>query len=257
MSLQYKFEQVENKIRISPSSFYSLMKSPDSWYNKTVNGGKFDQNEETIIGTLIHNRIEKYYLNEPIDHVEEQNYIQSYRDIAVNEWRINSVVSSTYDEVKKFLDVRPERPETMEIYLQYEPKTNDKVYLGGTYDYQYSSVVGDIKTTSKLPSEIKEYHRLQLYTYAWLLQLNGTNIDTIEVMYIQKHQEGKLSEKTGKLIGVKQAEVLILKEPIDTELFNEWKEYIIILAEKLKDCLEDETLIPKMFPKNYITKAFG
>lgn len=258
MSLNYTDNKIEGRVRISPSSLFTLYDNPNKWWNSQVLGKKDVPDEKIIIGNLIHNRIERFFKELEVDYDEENEYMQKFSKLPnINDWNVSDVLEETWQYLVKNHIPFMIRPARFEEYIQYIPKTNDKVFIGGTYDYMYQinnlNILGDYKTCTTLPKEIKTNHKLQLLAYAWILKLNGVKVDKIEITYIQRYCDGTISEKTGKKIGVKLPLASTISIPIFEEDFELIQKEIINVGKRVKYCLEDESMVELMFPTNYLS----
>ena len=260
MGLNYIQREIEGKIRISPSSIYTLYDNPRKWYKtyieKTV---KNESNEEIVIGSIIHDRIERFYNGLEPDTDAEFEYMQQFKYLPqINEWNIADVVNGTWNYLRDEYLRTTIKPMSQEEYLEFEPKSNPDIFVSGTYDYLYKrdnkTILGDYKTCSTLPKEIKTHHRIQLLVYALLLKLTKSVIvDEIEITYIQKANIGTISEKTGNRIGVKKPEAIALREPITGDDIQFILKELKNIGDRISFCKQDSKFIELMFPTNYLS----
>lgn len=272
MSLEYNDKQIENRIRISPSSLYDYYDNPARWFKRNVLKERDGTNENLIIGNIIHSRIEQYYKGETIDYDAELEYLDKFKDNPdIDEWSITNTILETWKYLENEYLPTTIKPDSMEQWIEYIPRSNEDVFIGGTYDYiRYednlclAKVLGDYKTCNSLPTSIKTHHRLQLYAYAFMLNMQGEAIDKIEVTYIQKWDKGKENEKWlnasaldkskyKQYIGSKKADVKAFIEAIDEELYSQVVEDFKNLGTILSMCKKDKKLVPLFFRRNYLS----
>ena len=272
MSLEYNDKQIEDRIRISPSSLYDYYDNPARWFKRNVLKERDATNENLIIGNIIHSRIEQYYKGEAIDYDAELEYLDKFKDDPdIDEWNVTNTVLETWKYLENEYLPTTIKPDSMEQWIEYIPRSNEDVFIGGTYDYiRYednlclAKVLGDYKTCNSLPTGIKTHHRLQLYAYAFMLNMQGEAIDKIEVTYIQKWDKGKENEKWlnasaldkskyKQYVGSKKADVKVFIEAIDEELYSQVVEDFKNLGTILSMCKKDKKLVPLFFRNNYLS----
>jgi hypothetical protein len=220
------------------------MDNPKVWFDRNVDKvSSFQGNTATVFGTILHAGIEQHFSGDKLTRDDVIDYI----DRQVCELDRNYILDcwgETLDELKA-MATKPDEQEykTCIIY--------DKYSVGGTVDYRRRKTIGDYKTCSSLKSDIGEY-KYQLMAYAFIDKLNGIETDALEITYIQKPNKGYISEKTGKLIGVKPAKVSIVRYDITLEDWIEIEEVLdsivktykaYISSPELKDVLYRENLL--------------
>lgn len=258
MSLEYKDIKIDGRVRISPSSIYQLYDNPSKWWTKNVLGIKEPMNNNLLIGTLIHNRIYRFFQKLEVDYDEEVAYLQQFsNNPEINDWEVFDVVEETWKYLLEEHIPTMIKPTDMEVYVEYIPKTNDTIFVGGSYDYRYKNdnrvILGDFKTANTVSKSIKTHHRLQLLIYAWLLKMQGISINTIEITYIQKYDKGEISEKTGKQIKQKKPEVSVVQEDITDDDLSFIQDELVKIGKRIKVCKLDESMVELVFPTNYLS----
>jgi hypothetical protein len=206
MSLTYhKIEIKEGDILLSPSSLAQLFDNSGSWYKQYILKEKsFSGNDNTYLGSLLHNRIEQYYVGEWIQKDVELAYLDS--NGAIDSWVIMNQLEPMYEQwVEQYANKYP-KPEHIELALQYSPI--EGFVLGGSADAIVGDTITDWKTSSKSKSSLADY-KMQLYCYALIARKNGHTINNIQVVNIVK--------PTTK----GEVKVNVLKEPIDDK-YMEW-----------------------------------
>jgi hypothetical protein len=237
MSIEYTTKDIEGKIRFSPSGFASFYENPRVWYKNTIlKDNSFKGNTNTVIGSIIHKRIENYFNGLPTNTKEEQDYIDSYNDIVeVDGWRVADDVNNIWEVLQIELPTM-DKPTSMEQKVEFHIPNSD-CFIYGTYDYMRGDVLGDIKTTSVTPKAIKVAHRIQLLLYNLALQHSGiTNIRKMEVMYIVKLK--------------KEPKVVILQEDIQDHDMEWIKQEVKNMVKRVELVLKDKELEDIVFPNN-------
>lgn len=194
MSLEYNDIKIEGKIRIGASSFPLFYENPKSFYkNQILKQNNFRGNTNTVIGSLIHSRIEHYWQGIPHNEDDEFNYVTQYKDLPeVNEWEVYSQVDKIWEMLQTEI-IRIPKPSEIEVAVLFEIPNSDKYFIGGSYDYLRGNVIGDLKTTSTSQKSIKVSHRQQILFYELCRRLDGKpKCDTMEVIYIVKTKVPKL-----------------------------------------------------------------
>jgi hypothetical protein len=242
MGLDYSYNKIEGKIRISPSSFFMLFDNPAKWYKQTIGISKVTSNTNMVLGTLIHNRIERFFLSLGIDYQEEADYIDKFNsNVDVDAWEISAMLEPTWQVILDYFSTLDELPVENERQLTYEP-IDSIAYISGTFDYRYKNTIGDYKTSNSKQSGIKTHHKLQLLVYAYLLRREGIEIENIEVTYIVKPKQ--LKTKYNPAI-VQTYRENIVQEDMDF-IINQLKN----LTKRLDMCQKDSSLIELFFYTN-------
>lgn len=192
--ITYNDIKIEGKIRLGASSFANFYENPKAWYkNQILKDNDFKGNTQTVIGSLIHKRLELYWKGLPYDSDKEFEYVTQFKDLPeVNEWEVYNTVDKIWEMLQTEL-IGIYKPTEMEVPIIFEIPTSDKYFIGGSYDYARDNVLGDIKTTSSTQKTIKVSHRQQILFYELCRRLEGKpKCDTMEVMYIVKTKVPKL-----------------------------------------------------------------
>lgn len=175
--LEYLDKKIEGRIRISPSSMFSYYDNSAKWFKSIVLGQKEPMNENLIIGSLIHNRIERFYNGLDLDRDEEIEYLSKFSNLPeINDWNVVDVVDETWNYLYTEFLPNTTKPNSQEGWVEYIPSSNDDVFIGGSYDYLRGNTIGDYKTCSTLPTGIKTHHRIQAYLYAMMLKFNRNRV---------------------------------------------------------------------------------
>lgn len=232
---EYNNIQEEGKFRISPSSFGSFYENPNNWYKKQVlKTDRFEGNTSTVIGTILHSRIGAYWSGIEIDTYIETDYLTRFINNAeVNEWEVYDKVTSIWNIVPEYItQIKP-------ISVERETRfniPNSNYILAGTIDYETEDSLGDIKTTSTTPKQIKVSHKFQLYLYLISDTYSGKELKKyIEVLYIVK---------------TKVPKVVLIKEEVDIEFFNYMKQEVKNMCKRIDMVKSDSELVDILFPNN-------
>ena len=192
MSLEYKNIDVGDRIKISPSGFSNLQGNRGAWYkNNILKSGEFRGNTNTVVGTIIHGRIENYFNGVPTNTEEEQSYIESHSEVPeVDAWKVDEDVERLWELLKLELPTW-EKPDKQEQEVRLDIP-NSNYTIAGTYDYLKGTILGDLKTSSSAPKKIKVSHCIQLALYTLCCRAMGTQITHWEVTYIVKTKTPKI-----------------------------------------------------------------
>ena len=189
----------KDAFRISPSGVSRFFTHTNQWWRENLLGeGGFQGNTSSYLGTIVHECLNAYANGEEIDvdyvtaHIDS---LEDLDDVDITEihknWR--AMVEAG---VNGFVATHPMEKAEDFIYKETLPG----IYPSGSFDYYEQGTVSDFKTYGGLsaPTTISFAYRVQLLTYAWLLQQNGVPVDRIRVVFITRNQVNRVSEKTGK-----------------------------------------------------------
>ncbi len=225
--------------KISPSAFANFIQSPHNWYRSEVAGEEgFSHNTSSVIGTCVHYCAEQVAKGEDVDKQAIIEYIDSKEitddydpEIVKAQWQTMAErLVNDYVLEHSFLGV--EVPLVAEVKQGYAAAgTSD--FLGGSKE---DTLIGDYKTynSKTKPKAIPMNYRYQLLVYAWLASKNGFNPTRIRLVYVNRHIDGGISEKTGNPLKSYPPEVTILTETITIEDL----EFIESLLELAVDTVE-------------------
>ena len=233
---EYDNIQIENKVRFSPSGFCNYYESPYHWYKSQIlNENNFKGNTQTVIGTLTHARIEAKWLGLEIDENVEIDYISRFdENPSVDCWKIADTVADIWNIIVDNLDLIGDADEVEQRVVFEIP--NSRYFIGGTFDYRRGTTIGDIKTISTTPKQIKFNHKYQIYLYELARRMNKEEpMDCIEVIYIVK---------------TKIPKILVLSEPIDEDFMAYVKDEIKKMVKRLDICEKSQEMVELMFPSN-------
>lgn len=215
-----------HQFKISPSSASGFFGYRSSWFTQQfLEENKFLGSNASVRGTALHWLAFCYQNTKQITDSDIQE-LDDYIDIQVNDQSIDiseplvkADLDNMWDLLRTWIDNHP--LDSAEEYITTE--LSPSVVLSGQVDYIRTStediitdqsmnlgggtiipagslIVGDYKSTgSKLMPKSPSYdHIFQAQVYATILQLEGTNVDAIEINYIKGNVPGAISEKTGK-----------------------------------------------------------
>lgn len=246
----YKPVGKEGCFNISPSSLHSWFENKAVWAKSYIlKEREFQANTNTVFGNICHAIAEGYVNGETLSELDVVDYLSKFEDNPdVDMWYIQDNWRDAHQAILEFMSQRP-KPDEVEQQVIFE--VEEGYTIGGTYDARTGSKITDYKTTSQKPSKLKKEHIFQLGAYAIMLELNGTKIDTLEAVYIVKgNVKGKVSEKTGKTIGVKNTSIVALQEPFTDEVRQMVKRYLKLLIGTLKVYKKQPELYEYLFAEN-------
>jgi hypothetical protein len=142
------------------------------------------------------------------------------------------------------------KPDKCEYQLSYESSIYTDFSVGGSVDGRYGDTIYDLKTTTQFKKEIPASYRLQLMTYSLIERLQGDAPKYIEVRWIKKPSLGEISDKTGKLIGVKKTEIRTVKEEITEKMWAEVKDYLTVMFKTIGAVQKQPELADILFREN-------
>ena len=171
MSLDYhKIQVQEGEILISPSSIAQMFDNSGAWYKSYILGEKtFTGNDNTYLGSLLHHRIEEYYLKRDNGYVNINKELEiAYLDSsnALDSWKIMESLEPMYRAWIEQYGTASKTPEIIESSYQYSPI--DGVVFGGTVDAIQGDTLIDWKSSSKSKSSLSDY-RMQMYCYYFII----------------------------------------------------------------------------------------
>ena len=240
--------QVYNsKILLRPSSLSELFDNPLLWYNKNIaNSVVFNGNEATVLGTLLHQKIENYYqgIKDNQDTIHDYINEKVLQGISIDEWELLDNLDEMFEVWKSSYNENFAKPTKLEHNFTVEPK-DSIIYLQGTVDAIEGDTIIDWKTTSKKKSSIGDYW-LQLYMYAYLARSNGVDVNNVRVCYIQK---GKVTP-SGK---PSPAQCYWYEEPIDENKMKLLIDNLKIVSKKIRFSLDNPDLVELLWNNNLVT----
>jgi hypothetical protein len=171
MSLEYvKIEVEEGEVLLSPSSLSQMFDNPMAWYKTYILKEKsFNGNDNTYLGSLLHNRIENYYLSSRNggyipNKDEEVAYLDSNN--AIDSWKIMEALETMYNTWIELYAKKFPKPDLLEQQFKYSPTPG--IVIGGSVDAIVGNILIDWKSSSKSKSSLSEY-KLQLYAYSFII----------------------------------------------------------------------------------------
>ena len=258
---KYTKVEVDGCFNLSPSSLHSWFENPYKWYkNQILKESPFLANTNTVFGSICHAVAEAYHSGEIISKQDVENYVNSFKDkhgVIIDEWYIYDNFPDSREKILKHLGEVPSR-DKVEFQTSFSPV--DGFSMGGTLDYAYRDVIGDYKTCSSIPSKIKLEHLYQLVTYAICEISKGREVNYVEVTYIRRPDvNGKPSDKTfnkdgtPKIIGIRETQIKVLREPLTDELMQMVKESLKLLIKTVKTYQDNPELADVLFRPNKLS----
>lgn len=212
----------EGVFKISPSAFPKFIDRPYIWYREQVlKEDVFTYNTASVLGTIVHYCAEKVAKNEEVDTDEIERYISKWTP---NEDYDPDIVRAQYiNMAERLVNDYVLGRNFLEVEKQLHCHLKNGFYIAGTLDalegIKTDCLLDDYKSYSSKtkPKAIPANYRYQLLTYAYMLKKNGYDVTRIRLIYINRHIEGEISEKTGKQMKSYPPEVTILTENISQE----------------------------------------
>ena len=209
--------------KISPSAFPKFVDRPHIWYrDEVLDENPFSHNTSSVIGTIVHYCAECVARNQDVN----QDYIDEYINLLeIHDEYDPNVVREQYTNMAERLvnDYVLECSDILEVETQHVVEIKDGFYAGGTIDLLQGSkeecMLVDYKSYSSKtkPRAIPSHYKYQLLVYCYILAVLGYNVSRIRLVYINRHIEGEISEKTGKQMKSYPPEVTVLTETIIEE----------------------------------------
>ena len=233
--------------KFSPSQFAKFISTPYKWYRSEVLKEEgFSHSTSTVIGTIVHYCAEQVAKGEDVDKKAINDYIHS---LEIHEDYNPGVVEYHYTPMAETLvNDYVLNHEFLEVETSYSGLVKDDYYAAGTLDrlegVKNDCMVVDYKTYSSKskPKTIPAYYKYQLLVYCTVLIKNGYNPTRIRLVYVNRHIEGEISEKTNKQMKSYPPEVTILTETITREDI----EFIDSLLDLAVDCCEATKKHPEL-----------
>jgi hypothetical protein len=211
--------------KFSPSQFSQFIIAPHNWYRTEVLGEEgFSHNTSTVIGTIVHYCAEMVARGEDVDMDVIEEYIDMQEphdeydpDLVRHHWKAMAeelVNSYVLEHPMHFVEE------------QVAAEVGQGYAAAGTLDRGEGSkedlMVVDYKTynSKTKPRAIPQHYKYQLLVYAWILRKLGYEVTRIRLVYVNRHIDGGVSEKTGKPLKSYPPEVTVLTETITNEDFD-------------------------------------
>lgn len=214
----------DGKFKISPSAFSSFITTPHNWYGTEVLGeDSFSHNTSTVIGTIVHYCAEMVSQGEDVDVDLIEDYIESLEEHDEYSWEVVRTHWKAMAEELVNSYVLEHTGSFMEAERQVCAEVENGYYAAGTLDRMDGTkddcMLIDYKTynSKTKPKAIPQYYKYQLLVYAWILTTLGYTVTRIRLVYVNRHIEGAISDKTGKKLKSYPPEVTVLTESITNE----------------------------------------
>lgn len=207
--------------KISPSAFSTFIERPHAWYRQEIlEEDVFEYNTSSVLGTCVHYCAEKVAKGEEVDEEEIERYIASKE---VKEDYDPEVVRAQWYPMAACLinDYVLQVSNILGIEQQVCAEVKDGFYAAGTSDLlegeKSDCMITDYKTYSSKtkPKTIPSYYKYQLLVYAWILTQLGYTVTRVRLVYVNRHIEGEISEKTGRQLKSYPPEATVLTETIE------------------------------------------
>ena len=234
---------VEGKFNISPSMVATFLDNPQKWYKSQVTKeDDFKGNTNTVLGTIVHSAIEQYYIGDELTSSDVDNYLDSL-DIEVD----RDYITKSWKEMADLGIAETVRPDRQEYQTMVE--IDDEVTVGGSVDRRKGEAIQDIKTCSSIKPSIGDY-KWQLMVYAWCDKQQGIDTRFLDILYIQRPNEGYPSLKTGKTIGVKKADARWVTYEITEQDWIDVENLMLLIADTYKLVKANPSIADLVFRHN-------
>lgn len=253
-------------VRISASSIEDFFSNTRYWFGQhLLNEEGFNYSTATILGTIIHHFAEMEFSGQSYtDHIEDvETYLSQYSDTDINCEK--DVIRELWEPMLDVLLSSIDRTKVIHSVEQFIfQKVMKGIYVGGTYDRLALSssnpdsskntyTLGDYKTSGTKPTGINKKYKMQLMTYAWILQQKGIIVDSIELHYAVRPTKTlparyfTFKEMIYKEdYDVIEGQIQLIAETIDTWNKHPELRYIIAKDYRLKSLYKTP---PKLFKK--------
>lgn len=212
-------------LRFSPSQFSKFIQAPHNWYRSEVLGEDgFSHNTSSVIGTIVHYCAEMVAKGEEVNVGMINEYIDS---LETHDEYDSDIVRNAYTEMaERLVNDYVLENDFFEIETQHIVPLKNGYYVGGTVDALHGSkedcMIVDYKTyhSKTTPKAIPAYYKYQLLVYAYILAMLGYTVTRIRLVYVNRHIEGEISEKTGKQMKSYPPAVTVLTESLTQDDFD-------------------------------------
>lgn len=243
----------QNSIKISPSQIANFFNYPSVWYEENIlnKESEFIGNNASLIGTSCHYIYEQYGKN-PKEFTENKEYYFNLVDENLKEYLNNNLSLAMQVNINEILNTYPliaktvvnsyianNIPDYTELSVCTKVLDYDDIYIAGTVDNVTKNMVVDYKNVSTKPSNLETipfHYKIQLLAYRYALKKQyNINTDTIKIVY------GVAPTKT------LPARCFEVTETVYKEDEDMFLDSIKLIAESIKRCQSDKTLIPLIF----------
>jgi len=201
----------------SPSSILTFLQCPFRYYLSKNYKVKLE-NEEVIIGKIVHKIIEEYYKNLNVKNEFEIEMkiknimiknIKSHTDL---EYKVSNLIRN-FIKFEKERFKKNEYPELIEKYLEYGD-------ICGVIDYYSNGIIIDWKTGKYT---MNENNIIQGNIYRFLLESNGYKVDKIIFIYLDKYKKIEIKKYPNEYILKK---IRFIKEMEKSNNYPKKKSYL-------------------------------
>jgi len=244
----------EGAFRISASQFSSFMDYPHNWYRQNVLGETgFEGNTASVLGTVVHYCAEMVGKGSHPDVAQIEQYITNCETLDDGTPNIDvdaSIVRESYEQMATTLIndyLLHNMPTQVEPLVQHELQPG--YFPSGSIDAINGDCIVDYKTfnSKTKPRAMPQYYKYQLLIYAYICRQMGMDIQRIRLVYVNRHIDGGLSEKTGKPLKSYPPEVTVLTEQIDADDMDFIESLMNLCCESVQKAKEDPSLAYLIF----------
>ena len=207
--------------RISASQVSRFFDQTSQWFNEFLEGQSgFQGSTASELGNCVHAAAAMYIDNGAVDYRAIEEYIDNIKDPDIDK----DVIRAQYEIMINTL---------IDGYLDGNKGTDSELFIwkeilpgigaGGSIDKydRNRAKITDFKTMgsldkARLPSKFPRAYWFQQMTYAWVLTQNGYPVDYIELVYVTRHNTGRVNDK-GKALKDYPSQVHIVRETVTAE----------------------------------------
>lgn len=211
-------------LKISPSKFSTFITKKHQWYREVIlEEGGFKGSTSSVIGTIVHYIAECVATRKDIDKAAIYEYVESNKHL--EDYCADTVLGSFEAMASVLVNdyVLPNMDNYLEVEYRASASIGEGIYASGSLDVLEGTkddcCIVDYKTynSKTKPKVIPANYKYQLLVYAFILKANGYNPSRIKLVYVNRHIDGGVSEKTGKPLKSYYPEVTVLVESITDE----------------------------------------
>ena len=247
---------------------------PHLWFRQQfMNEDKFEGNNASIRGTIVHYLAQQYVINSKVDQ-DDYSEISKYLNKETERIELLDIepidmshIVETYPDMwvaaREWIDNN--KPDQAEFYVS--TNLSENVLVQGQVDYTRtfkehelepdnmyqpvvgSTIVGDYKTFGEkaMKKSIEYPHLLQAYVYAYCMKENGENIGGIEITYIKDKQGGEPGKRPNTTLKLYPAEAKSFVRQYTDETHEFIGSYLSMVAETMEYFFKNPDLANILF----------
>ena len=247
----------QDKYLFSVTQMQKFFVNPNEFFRKVILKEDTEfHNNNTILGTLIHNAISQMYEKKQVSIQEVKEYINSIDAEIDKYWIVSKYEQMVGQVLNNVKGISLDYPTEWE--KSYVLQLTDNVYVGGTIDVRYENLLLDFKTSSKLTlkkdDELPQKYIDQLYTYSYMLHKNGVAVDKCGIVYFTIPEVNRTSLVTGKRMKDYPMQFFIKDFYLQQDYMETIEKRLKLIAESIEYVLEHKESL-YLFAKDYDLKG--